>query len=339
MSTVDLLALPFDQYQRYMVVAQIADLVRTHLAQPQLQVLDVGGFFRTLCGEVILPLIHFLPRDQVVAVDLVPERLSGYILSDGRSLPFGDKTFDLVASCDTLEHVPPGGRSTFVDELLRVARHYLVLIAPFDDESNRLAECIVYEYLTAQGLHHAPFREHRELGLPDADALRASLAKSGLAFVDFADGYLHHWLPMMLIKHTPGQSPVFHVNLDRYYNKHISPTDRREPAYRRVFVVAQPGNEELLPAIANSLQPVRPPAPAPDSELVTNLMHALNLGRTTALADALREAERQLADMRPQLAALEVETMGLRQTVAAYERGRFMRFMRQVARWRNKLGI
>ena len=339
MSTIDLLALPFDQYQRYTVVAQIADQVRAHLARPQLRVLDVGGFYRTRQGESILPLIHFLPRDQVVAVDQVTERLSYYILSDGRSLPFGDEIFDLVASCDTLEHVPPGGRLAFVDELLRVARYYVVLIAPFDNESTRLAEQIVYEYLTAQGVHHPPFREHRELGLPGADAVRARLAERGLAFVSFADGYLHHWLMMMLIKHTPGQSLDFHLDLDRYYNKHLSPTDRREPAYRQVFVIAQPGNEELLPAIVNNLRPAEPPARAPVFDFVTNLMYALNLSRTTALADALHAAERQLAGMHSQLASLETGNEGLRQTVAAYERGRFIRFMGQVDRWRRKLGI
>ena len=63
MSSVDLLALPFDQYQRYTTIAQIADLLRADLNQSALRVLDVGGFYRTRCEQEILPLVHFLPQD------------------------------------------------------------------------------------------------------------------------------------------------------------------------------------------------------------------------------------------------------------------------------------
>jgi 2-polyprenyl-3-methyl-5-hydroxy-6-metoxy-1,4-benzoquinol methylase len=103
---VDPLALPFDQYQRYTAITQVADLIRPSLARARLRVLDVGGYFHTRLGFGILPSTHFLSGDQVFAVDLVAEKLPGYSLATGLALPFGDAAFDLVVNCDTLEHVP-----------------------------------------------------------------------------------------------------------------------------------------------------------------------------------------------------------------------------------------
>jgi SAM-dependent methyltransferase len=338
MSTFDVLTLPFDQYQRYTVAAQIAEGVRAHLAQPRLRVLDVGGFYRTVTAEKILPLAHFLPQDQVVAVDRVRECLPGYAVADGRALPFGGASFDLVVSCDTLEHVPPAGRPAFVDELLRVTRHTLVLIAPFDSESTRLAEVSLQEYLAAQGICHDQLQEHIVQGLPDASAVRTWLSERGLAFVEFADGYLPHWLIMMVIKHTPGPPLAFQLDLDRSYNQRLSPTDRREPAYRRAFVVAVQDDHGLLPAIAEQFRPTEPASAAAEFDLVARLVTALNQAGPDRSGEALRALEAQLAGLREGQAALEVENRSLRQTIQAYERGRFIRFMRQVDRWRRGLG-
>jgi hypothetical protein len=50
---LELVDLPFDQYQRYRVVQQIVGMVRNRLCCSRLCVLDVGGFFRTITGEDI----------------------------------------------------------------------------------------------------------------------------------------------------------------------------------------------------------------------------------------------------------------------------------------------
>jgi hypothetical protein len=314
MNAVDLLALPFDQYQRYMAVTQIAEQARARLGQSTLRVLDVGGFYHTRYGRNILPLAHFLPNDRVVAVDLVAEVLPAYVFADGGTLPFGNGSFDLVVSCDTLEHVPESARLAFVDEMLRVAAHFLVIAAPFASDATALAERILAEYMTSHGLRHAQLQEHSDLGLPNADHLRAHLAERNLASLDFADGYLHHWLPMMLIKHTPGYSLDFHLDLDRYYNLHFTPADRREPSYRRVFVVALPGDEALLPTITRSL---RAAEEANDN--------------TNFIPDLLRFLNRYPAeDLRAQVRALETENTRLRQLVEGYESGRFVRLMRWI---------
>lgn len=324
MSAIDPLALPFDQYQRYTVVAKIADLVRANLRRPSLRVLDVGGYFITRRGQHILPLVHFLPRDRVIAADLVPAPLPNYILADGLALPFESRTFDLVVSCDTLEHVPPGKRLSFVSELLRPAAHYIVLIAPFASEPNRQAERILHQYITSQGIRHRQLEEHLEHGLPCIDTLRAFLEERGQAAVDFADGYLHHWLPMMLIKHTPSLPREFQLNLDYFYNRHLSLGDRREPAYRHVFVIAQPGNEDLLPVVADSLRTSRIPSPASAINSAPDLIHLLKLSQPEIAPS-------------PQVSALQRENARLRHLVEGYEKGRFMRLMRWLKRQRSRL--
>lgn len=324
MSAIDLLALPFDQYQRYTAIAQIAELIRADLNRPTLRVLDVGGFYRTRVGRKILPLVHFLPQDRVLAVDLVPDPLPNYILASGFALPFGGQAFDLVVSCDTLEHVHPTSRSSFVDELLRIAGHYLVLVAPFENGYTRQAERILDQYMAAQGIRHQQLQEHLAHDLPDRDKLETDLADRGLESVNFADGYLPHWLTMMLIKHTPGQSLDFHLDLDRYYNRYHSPGDRREPAYRRVFVVAKPGGEALLPAVASNLV---------DTE---SLPVTRDLSFAADLIELLRRSQSEATSARSRIDDLERENSRLRQLVADYDRGRFIQAMRWLHEQRDR---
>jgi hypothetical protein len=51
-------------------------------------------------------------------------------------------------------------------------------------------------------------------------------------------------------------------------------------------------------------------------------------GRTTTLTQALQQTEKQLSAAQSQLADLRAENARLQQTVAGYERGRFIRLMR-----------
>jgi hypothetical protein len=330
MSTIDRLALPFDQYQRYTIAAEISDQLREHLGQPHLRVLDAGGYYRTRQGRNILPLVHFLPHDQVFALDLVAATLPNYTLASGLRLPFGNKAFDLVVSCDTLEHIAPVNRLTFVDELLRVARHLLLLSAPFDSEATRMAEQTWNEYMISRGSHHKQLQEHIRLGLPEAGSLHDALAERNLKAVDLPDGYLPHWLAMMLIKHTSGQSLEFQLDLDRYYNRHLSAGDRREPSYRRVFVIALPGNEGLLPEITARYR-------ATNAGMPKHTSTDSDLRFATELIHLLEQIERRTGDGLSRAAALEAENTSLRQLVAGYEQGRFIRTMRWLHSQRKRL--
>ena len=102
----DPLDLPFDQYQRYRLIADLLELwPRKGRARP-LRVLDVGG--RT---ALLRP---FLPGAEITLVDVEASQESGLVLGTGSALPFQDGAFDVVCAFDTLEHVPPAGRSDFV---------------------------------------------------------------------------------------------------------------------------------------------------------------------------------------------------------------------------------
>jgi hypothetical protein len=123
----DLYKLPFDQYQRYKLVQDIAEALRCEITSKgqtwcQLTILDVGGYFQSMSGHRFLPMHAFLPKDQVVGLDVVESsQIEGYVQGSGMDLPFAEQTFDLVISCDTLEHLPPSSREKFLASLLRVS--------------------------------------------------------------------------------------------------------------------------------------------------------------------------------------------------------------------------
>jgi hypothetical protein len=316
----DLLTLPFDQFQRYAAVVEVADSLRAYLSQPQLNVLDVGGFHRTRDCQARLPLVQFLPSDLTVATDLAESVLPNYVRASGAVLPFGSEVFELVVSCDTLEHVPPSSRSAFVHELLRVASHCVVLIFPFESEHNQRAERILRDYLAGYDCTHGPLEEHFELGLPTVGDLRTMMGERGLAAVEFADGYLPNWLAMMMVQLTPETSLAFLAQLNRFYNRHFSADDRREPAYRRVFVIAKPGHEELLPTVSRAAGS-RPEAGFPRPDFAPDLGCVL---------------EQAQSDEHKRLDSLRIENARLLRMLEGYEQGRFIRFMRWLHSWRNR---
>ena len=88
-------------------------------------VLDVG------CGPGALGLLE--PHRRFVGCDVAFERPRPPmvpVIGAGGALPFRDGAFDVVISLDTLEHVPAGARASFVADLARVGRRYLVIAAP-----------------------------------------------------------------------------------------------------------------------------------------------------------------------------------------------------------------
>jgi hypothetical protein len=326
MEPIELISLPFDLYQRYLAAAQFADQVRAYKERAQLRVLDVGGASHTPDFHGFMPLAHFLPKDLVIGVDLLAEPLPNYSRASGLCLPFRDIEFDVVVSCDTFEHIPPGARQRFLDELVRVARELVVLIAPFSSEGNRRAEGILNDFLTAQGIEHHHLREHLSHGLPEKEEVRAILEERGLCFLEFADGYLPHWLTMMLMRYAPGQSPILQRELDRYFNRHFSPDSRRGPAYRHGFLISRQASAEVLPSVASAVGSFDGAPSTSDLEFASDLIELLSQCQPAA------------SETHSRLAAEEAENARLRELVAGYEQGRFMRMMRWMDRWLRRVG-
>jgi len=286
--------LPFDQYQRYRVVQEIVRLIKGQQQEQSLKVLDVGGISHTLEGQFFFPIARFLPEDETLVMDVQDYSAPHYLrIDEDEPFPLSDASFDVVVSCDTLEHVPPERRQAFLDELLRVARRYVVLAAPFDNEDTRLAEQIFHDlHLRRLGAVQPQLCEHRLHGLPDLQALRQDLESRGLPYVVFPSGYLYNWLLMMIIKDhvlSLPNSTTVHTAIDRLYNRHFFASDQRAPAYRHVLVVSLQGEDEVLKRVA---QRFSGPGESSPWEAVGKAGLAQFLLQLIALKDQSQKAER-----------------------------------------------
>lgn len=67
----------------------------------------------------------------VQGVEVVPELIDGarVIRGEAHALPFADKSWDVVTLFDVIEHLLPGDDEAVVRELVRVARHHVLITA------------------------------------------------------------------------------------------------------------------------------------------------------------------------------------------------------------------
>jgi SAM-dependent methyltransferase len=281
----NLIDLPFDQYQRYRIIAEIAACLRPGLGLARWRVLDVGGYSR-FYGQERLVLPQFLPQDDVLVLDLPPCALPGYLQGNGQTLPFTDGSFDVVVSCDALEHVAADQRQALLSELTRVAKSYVLLIAPFDSQETRLAEEIFFQFHVKKlGGVQTALLEHLANGLPRQEEVEEFLAKRGLAYRVFPSGYLYRWLLMMVLKHYVLSLPdalALHARVDRLYNMHFFPDDQRAPSYRYVYVISKQGETTALAQIA-ALWAAWNPEPGEGSETFARVSQIATLQLLTSL--------------------------------------------------------
>jgi SAM-dependent methyltransferase len=151
--------MPYDLYERHAVTGQ---LLRAKLGgrEGRVGVLDVGGRADLLERFVGYPVISVNPDG------------SGDLAGSGFALPFADGSFSAVVSIDTLEHLPREERFPFLRECLRVARHYLLVVAPLGSEGHRAyEERLDRLYREAYGEPHLYLSEHVCYGLPNVAEL------------------------------------------------------------------------------------------------------------------------------------------------------------------------
>lgn len=142
-------------------------------------------------------------RGAVVGSDVVFKRrpLHRAVMASGLHLPFANRSFPLVVSCDMLEHVAPAQRCVAVAEMVRVADERLLLAFPSGP-----AAAAVYTELAATLAPTLPqwLQEHITNGLPDAAEVMAWLQQAGwsvsLSWYESAAAhkrlmvYENHWL-------------------------------------------------------------------------------------------------------------------------------------------------
>jgi hypothetical protein len=315
-------ALPFDQYGRHRAARDLADLVRAQEGPARLAILDVGGY----------PCLtrRFLPDDWIVVVDPTAEGAGDYLRASGLALPFHDDSFDLVLSLDSLEHVPREGRPRYLAELLRVARRYALVLAPFASPETERAEALLFEYVkVALHAEQAQLREHRQHGLPDLAATVAALEARGAVCRTFPNGYLYHWLALMLLKHhllALDPDAEAHAALDRWYNALGPAADTRLPAYRWGILASKAGPTPVLAAAAERFAPA-PPSPEADLRARQDLQVVLTLLALERGNRGPAPLMERLAHQEQQIAALTRELTDLRAHLAAIRRGRVMRLL------------
>lgn len=240
---------PFDQYQRYRLVAEMAVALQGTLGRAP-RVLDVGGHHWDFYGHPRRPIAEALPWCATVTVDLADNTLPGYVKAIGDHLPFGAKTFDAVASVDVLEHVPARFRSSVLDEVLRVASTAAVIAAPFEDwrvvRAEEIFSGFIHEIL---GAPQQQLAEHRANGLPRLDETVAHIERAGWTARVVPYGNLWRWVFMMIDKFAlgvlPGARPV-HQQMDADYNQELFERDRETPCYRHFVVATRTADHPLL---------------------------------------------------------------------------------------------
>jgi hypothetical protein len=90
-------------------------------------------------------------------------------------LPFRDRTFDVVISLDTLEHVPREFRQLFWNELIRTAKRYVIVGFPEGEEAEEHDRLMEQFYIRQHGSVHQYFVEHRTHRIPRGEEVAAYL--------------------------------------------------------------------------------------------------------------------------------------------------------------------
>lgn len=270
------LELPFDQHDRYRLVA---DLCRA-FARPgeTLRVLDVGG--RTGI------LRRFLPEARVDLVDVELADTAGLVLGDGTRLPVRHGAVDVVCAADTLEHVPPDRRAAFVRECCRAARRAVVLAGPYAHPDVDEAEQLLSDFLWAKlSLQHRYLAEHRANGLPvRADVERWCSDSGARAVASYGRGNLDRWLGTislsMYLDHHPRMRGVAR-RLYRFLNRAVLDSDPRGTVYRHGVVAVFDGSP-----LPTAEEVAAPPLRDIDRELAATLSH---VGRELLAFDQQRD--------------------------------------------------
>ena len=239
------IATSFDRFARYSYLRR----VREQWFGPEpVRVLDVGDPYGTLT--------MFLPDDLTVSLDLFAERRGAFprqhphVVGSGFSLPFADGAFDIVGCHDVYEHLPVEGREVFVSELVRVSAGPVVLVAPFADPRTAACEAMVNAYYVSRtGATLEPLDEHFAGGLPPLAELESFLDALGVERHVHGDGWLFHWLPLMLMKAhmVAGGMAALDRAIDTACNQLLRERDARLPGYRRAVVIRPQGGPVAPP--------------------------------------------------------------------------------------------
>lgn len=230
--------LPFDQYSRQKIVADLINCFRE--GEERFTVLDVGGY-KGKTGE-------FLPKDTTTILDVFDVKEKNYVKGDGTNLLLKDQSFDFVVSFDVLEHIGRKDREKFVKECSRVAKEGFFLCCPFENGKGATANSeknlnAIYKQLKKED--HSWLKEHIDNGLPTDEEIEEILKENGLYFTKRYSNTLQNWVYLQMIFFYADALDVISIEagkLNRYYNDNLygfEDSVNRQQAYRVIYFIAK----------------------------------------------------------------------------------------------------
>jgi ubiquinone/menaquinone biosynthesis C-methylase UbiE len=192
-----------------------------------------GGFSRLLgsrgalvCGADLSESAIDIAKEKLLRDASLADRVS-YVQADAQKMPFDDNSFDMVVSCETIEHVPDPRAA--VREMYRVCKPGGMLYLTTPNYLNFMGLYLIYALVRHPGLKSSQPYDARFL-FPQ---IRRFVTGAGWKIVR-TDGTLHQF-PLI-----PGRDPVPISGLEanRTIRRLLSPF-----AYH-YFVIARKGNAE-----------------------------------------------------------------------------------------------
>jgi len=301
----ELLALAFDQYQRYRLAAEVLDRVRD--PGRSFDIIEIGGhpgYSR-----------KFFPSDRVIVADMLSSGDSLDLLASAESLPFEDHVFPVALAVDVLEHIPPGNRQAALQEMARVSSELVLIAAPFDYSLARECERMVFDFIKDWlGYEHKYLKEHLESPAPDLVQTESELVRLGFDTEIFPNGYIERWLVMMLGYYYFEGFPRdldLRKEITEFYNKNFFWQDLAEPAYRHLIVASRTRLREKPGALAD-LVSRKQKLPEPNYERMRLWLDLFVQGETRRLLErigemeaVLREKEEEIQNQKAYIAELE----------------------------------
>ena len=236
----------FHDYSRYRAVA---DVVRAATEGRPARLLDVGSGPHCLLHQ-LAPEYPTLCLDPALLGREAVDRIAGTAESP---LVEGQR-FDWVISVDTLQDVPPGERDAFLIRLSSLADDGLIVGGPFADagEAERTDAEVAEIYRRLIGSQHPHLHGSRMQGLPSLVGSRALLESLGWRCEPLPHGHapwLRELLPILLacLEVEPLRPVAW--RLSDWFNRHLAPLDRLEPAYRWLIVARRSDRKPVRRAL------------------------------------------------------------------------------------------
>jgi SAM-dependent methyltransferase len=180
-----------DGAMRYwMVIQMFRDRFR-----PDVKILEVGSG-----SGGITEFLEYPVTGVDTAFERTAERATPYldpVVGSATDLPFEDASYDIVLTCEMLEHLSPADREPAIREMLRVTRPGGRFIATFpaDATAGRLDSWLNHAYNRRHGKDHPWAVEHLQEGVPSTDQVRELVTRvvDGSGTVEIRK---HAWAPV-----------------------------------------------------------------------------------------------------------------------------------------------